>query len=119
VLGSGQRDFTTAELLDLVSRQWEVFHVVVEQGNHCRMGRRDRVVGLWTDLLGQRALPLADYTKLPEVIVSAIEVNEGRDAATVAGSWSDETALVVRRAVGGLIPRATSRAPGGSSVVRL
>jgi hypothetical protein len=24
VLGSGQRDFTTAELLDLVSRQWEV-----------------------------------------------------------------------------------------------
>lgn len=100
------RDFDSGELLTLVSRQYHVFHVIVEEGSHARSdphGVRDR----WTELLGQRVIGLSDHTKLAEVIVSAIEVNEGRDREAVAASWSKGTARVVRKAVGALIPAPT------------
>ncbi len=60
------------------------------------------VVRKWASVLGQHVLRLSDYTKLAEVVVSAIEVNEGRDSASVAASWSGDTSLVVARAVGNL-----------------
>jgi hypothetical protein len=63
---------------------------------------RDVVVDAWTKLLGQRALPLSDHTRMAEVIISAIEVMSGRASDTVSGSWSTSTALVVRHAIGGL-----------------
>ena len=106
-----QRNFTARELLEMASRYYHVFHVIVEQGAHCQQGGLDNVVKKWNGLLGQRALRLTDYTKLPEVIVSAIQVNEGASAATVADTWSGETALVVRNAVGALTP--ASPVPGG------
>jgi hypothetical protein len=93
---------------------YHLFHVVVEEGNHARIAL-PAVMNGWTGLLGQRVLRLADHTKLAEVIVSAIEVNEGRDRDTVAGSWSGSTALVVRHAIGALGPAATP----GAGVVRL
>ena len=99
-----QRDFSSHELLTMVSRMYHVFHVIVEEGSHARRdphGVRSR----WVDLLGQRVIGLSDHTKLAEVIVSTIEVNEGRDRDRVAKSWSSrQTALVVQRAVGGLTP---------------
>lgn len=114
-----QRDFGSAELLDLATRQYEVFHVIVEQGNHCLRGGLPSVLKKWTALLGQRALRLNDYTKLPEVIVSAIQVNEGASPAAVADTWSGDTALVVRHAVAGLAPKEKpSPAEGNSTVVR-
>ena len=88
----------------MVSRTYEVFHVMVEEGSYFRHSGR-RVMREWRDLLGQRALRLSDYTKLAEVIVSAIEVNEGRSSADVARSWSGDTSLVVRRAVRDLTVR--------------
>ena len=100
MLGHGQRDLRTADLLKLVSRQWEVFHVIVEEGSHCRSGNLGRVARKWTGLLGQRALRLRDHTRLPEVIVSAMQVNEGADVGDVAGSWGGGTAAVVRHALG-------------------
>ena len=100
VLGHGQRNLSTPELLRLASRQWEVFHIIVEQGSHCRTGNLDRVVRQWTGLLGQRALRLADYTRLPEVIVSAMQVNEGGSPDDVAASWGGGTAAAVRHAMG-------------------
>ena len=99
VLGHGQRNLSTPELLRLASRQWEVFHIIVEQGSHCRTGNLDRVVRQWTGLLGQRALRLADYTRLPEVIVSAMQVNEGGSLDDIASSWGGSTAAAVRHAM--------------------
>jgi len=60
-------------------------------------------------------LRLSDHRRLAEVIVSALQVNEGMDRAAVSGSWTGDTALVVRRAIGSLAaPQGT-----GPAVVRL
>lgn len=96
-----QRDFDSRELLTMVSHMYHVFHVIVEEGSHARHNPRG-VRNAWTHLLGQRVIGLSDHTKLAEVIVSAIEVNEGRDRDRVIGSWSGKTAMVVQRAVGSL-----------------
>ena len=107
------RDFDSRELLTLVSRQYHVFHVIVEEGSHARHDPRG-VRNRWTDLLGQRVIGLSDHSKLAEVIVSAMEVNEGRDRDRVVKSWSGKTAAVVRRAVGALQPAP----PRNTGVVR-
>lgn len=112
VFGSGgQRDLATADVLAMAERQYEVFHVVVEEGHYFRHSP-DAVMDSWHDVLGQRVLRLSDHEKLSEVIVSAIEVTEGRDAGAVAASWSGDTALVVANAVRGL-----TAAPGDSGGV--
>jgi hypothetical protein len=85
----------------------------VEEGAHARANLRE-VLDSWTDLLGQRVIRLADHTRLAEVIVSAIEVSEGRDGAAVAGSWSGRTSVVVARAIDGLSRRV--RGAGGPIV---
>ena len=98
VIGTApQADFTASQLLDLVSRQYHVFHIVVQEGGNYRRFP-DQVRESWTGILGQRALMLSDYTKLSEVIVSAIQITEGEDADHVAASWGGATALVVRNA---------------------
>ena len=104
-----------AELIAAASRMYNVFHIVVQQGHHYRL-HGDRVDRAWRELLGQRVIPLSDYTRLPEVIVSTIQVCEGENADTVAHSWSGDTALVVRNAT-----RALSADGGdtGRGVVRL
>jgi hypothetical protein len=108
-----QRDFDSGELLTMVSRMYHVFHVIVEEGSHARHDPHG-VRNAWTHLLGQRVIGLADHTKLAEVIVSAIEVNEGRDRDQVIESWSRKTAMVVQRAVGSLGPGERS----GAGLVR-
>ena len=117
VFGEGpQQDMATEDLLAMVSRDWEVFHVMVEEGSHFRHSG-PTVAAKWERLLGQRALRLSDHKRLAEVVVSAIEVASGRDPRGVSASWSDaKVGAVVARAVGALAPR-----PGASSggLVRL
>ena len=96
-----QRNLSVAELLTLVSRMYHVFHVVVEEGNYAR-AYLPQVLKKWNKLLGQRVLRLKDYRRLAEVVVSAMEVNEGRDRELVAKSWSGDTSVVVAHALGTL-----------------
>lgn len=91
-------DLDSRALLSMASRMYHVFHIVVEQGSYAQ-SNLSRVMDKWGDLLGQRVLRLSDYRKLAEVIVSTIEVNEGKDHGAVAGSWSAATAKVVRHAI--------------------
>ncbi|MCF1473637.1 hypothetical protein FS763_17070 [Agrobacterium vitis] len=102
-----QMDYTAEQLLDLVSRRYHVFHVVVEQGSHFQ-SYPDRVRNSWQSVLGQHVLMLSDYTKLAEVVVSTIQIVEGEHAADVASSWSGDTALVVQKATKGLSPATKS-----------
>jgi 6-pyruvoyl-tetrahydropterin synthase len=90
-----ERHLTTREVLELAQRKYDVFHVIIEQGDHARHYGAGRVVATWAPLLGQRVIRLSDYTKLAETIVSAIEVAEGRDAATSAAGWGASSATVM------------------------
>lgn len=105
-----ERDFTTLELLAMAQRMYHVFHLVVEQGSY-----QDRPLASWKALLGERALLLADHTKLAEVIVSTIQITEGADADAVADSWDGSTAVVVRKATSAL----QKHGGGAGGVVRV
>jgi hypothetical protein len=98
-----QQPLTNMELLAIVERYYNVFHVVIEQGSHC-MRHKGRVVDSWTKLLGQRVICLSDYTKLPEVVVSTIEICEGLDADSATSHWGGSVQRVVKNAVGHLPP---------------
>lgn len=99
-----QTDSMSAEdLLRLVSKQFEVFHIVIEEGNHMRY-QPDEVMKSWTDILGQRVLKLSDYTKLPELIVSTLQVLNGENKDSVSDSWDGSTKLVIRNAIKDVIP---------------
>ena len=98
-LGTGpQKDLTAEELLTMVNRTYHVYHLMVAEGSHYRSAG-DVVRHEWTTLLGQRALLLTDHTKMSEVIVSAIQVNEGADRKTVINSWDGTTSIVVANAL--------------------
>jgi len=117
VFGEGmQYDMPTEDVLAMVERTYEVFHVVVEEGSYAR-SRLDQVMDSWVPVLGQRVLRLSDHERLSEVIVSAIEVTEGANVRDVAASWSRETGDVVAKAIAPL----GFRAPriGSDGVVRL
>lgn len=100
-----EKDLTSAELLTMASRTYNVFHLMVEESGTFS----STIAANWKALLGERALRLSDHKALAEVIVSTIAVNEGANVDAVTSSWSGNTSLVVARAVGGL---ATT---GGSS----
>lgn len=101
-------------LLTMVSRMYNVFHIVVEEGSNLRYDG-DRIWSSWRNLLGERVLPLSDHNKLAEVVVSTMQVLEGADKAAVAGSWSGDTSLVVSHALNGLAP---AQAGGSGGVTR-
>lgn len=86
------------DLLTLVSRQWEIFHVIVEEGSHAR-SHKDKVFGAWGDILGQRAIHLSDHKKVAEVIVSTLQICEGAALETVTESWDGTTSITVSNAV--------------------
>jgi len=94
-------DIHIGTLLDTVSKRYELFHIVVEEGSYARY-RKDEVKKAWNNVLGQRVIMLSDHTKLAEVIVSTIEVNEGSAVDDVVGSWDGSTSLVVKDAISGL-----------------
>lgn len=75
-----EREMSTEEMLAEVQRKYDVFHIVIMEGDHAR-GHLPEVMSTWTALLGQHVIKLADHKKLAETIVSTIEVREGRDAA--------------------------------------
>jgi len=83
------KDYTAAELLEMAQEKYHVFHLIVEEGSYAKRAL-DRVVPAWKNMLGRRALCLNDHTKLANVIVAAIRVNEGESPESVIASLQDE-----------------------------
>ena len=96
--GGAERDLSSADLLAMASRNYDVFHIVLT-GVGVAKGDLPRVMKTWTPLLGQRVIKCDDHEKIAEVIVSAIQVNEGASADSVAASWTGSTAATVANAV--------------------
>ena len=108
---------TNEEMLDALSEQWHVFHIMVEQGSYMRSPHsRESAIQSWTDLMGQRVLMLNDINSLSEVIVSTIQVLEGETIEDVSKSWSGSTAVAVAHAIKGL--EGTSLVANSNSLVR-
>lgn len=103
------KDYTSEQLLNMASKMYHVYHIVVKQGSHARH-YFDDVMKSWKELLGQRVLVLEKNEDLAEVIVSTIEINEGRAIKDVIDSWSPDKALSVKTAITQLAPY-----EGGSS----
>lgn len=89
---------STKELLETVQRFYDVYHIVIAEGSYARNHLKS-VESSWRALLGQRVITLADHTKLAEVIVSAIEVAEGRDARDSAAGWAGDAKTIVHDAI--------------------
>lgn len=96
-----QSSLSAEELLTEVSRQYEVYHLMIEEGSGMRWDG-SRVKDKWINLLGQRAISVSDCTKIPEIIVSILEVASGKDAKEVVDSWDGTTSVAVSKAISGL-----------------
>ena len=108
-----QADLSAADCIDLASRTYEVFHIIVDGSYAARDLAGVRAT--WDPVLPQRVLHLRDPDRLSQTIVSTIELVAGRDRDAVVRSWDRSTALVVADAVAGV----SARRPGGGGLRRL
>lgn len=114
VLGiDAQADLSARDCVDLASRSYEVFHIIVDGSYAARDLAGVRAT--WDPILPQRVIHLKDPSKLSETIVSTIEMTVGRDRDAVVASWDKSTALVVADAVRGLAVRGA----GGGGLRRM
>lgn len=89
--GLGEFSTMTPQSALLEAREmYNIFHLVILQGSHCsNASSRERTLNYWGDLLGRRVLQVINVDHIPEIIVSAIMVNEGKDTDDVINSWED------------------------------
>lgn len=83
-----EANLSAQDLLALAQQYYHVYHVIIAEGHFARQ-QLSNVQQQWRDVLGEHAITLSDYTKLPETIVSAIEVSQGMDAAKSASAWGN------------------------------
>ena len=79
-------------LYEAACEKYHVFHIIVEQGSNMRINfdhGANRIVSKWRELLGKRAILLSDINYIPQVIVSAMLVNEGANPEEVVHMWED------------------------------
>jgi hypothetical protein len=81
-----ERDYSSAELLEEAQRMYDVYHIVIKEGQYARTNLSG-VLKTWAPLLGQHVIQLGDHTRLAETIVTTIEVAEGRDASASVAGW--------------------------------
>lgn len=92
-----EKDITTEEILSEVNKKYEVYHLCLRENSSNTPVMRE-----WTKILGERAIRVTDYDKIPEIITSILELASGKDKNDVIKSWSGDTSIVVANAIGGL-----------------
>jgi len=97
-----KHDLDARACLAIAERTYQVFHIVLRAGY--ALSNMEEVLATWKPLLPQRTLILDDYTRIAELVVATIEINEGRDAGAVVASWG-KSGSVVAKAVQSLAPR--------------
>lgn len=65
-------------LMEQVSANWHVFHIVAEDGSHCQYARRrEEVRAGWTKLLGNGAIFMRDNKDLVKIVETILRVYKG------------------------------------------
>jgi hypothetical protein len=91
---------STEALLADVEKNWQVFHVIIEQGSYCRRQGADRVAGSWRKLMGNNAIRLRDASYLTDVVIAAARIAQGDDVDAVIGEATAVVAKELRYAFG-------------------
>lgn len=105
-------DISATEALAMVQRKYDVYHLLVNGSD-----QNPHIANAWKALLGERAIPVIDHTKIPEIMVGILELTRGgKTHAAVAGSFSHVTAVAVSKAIDGLTVSGKKKKNG---VVRL
>lgn len=92
------RGLSARECLAMAQKTYEVFHIVIREGYAAT--RLGQVLGTWERLLPGRTFVLENHRRIAELVVSIIEITEGRDPADVTASWPDAAGAVVAKAIG-------------------
>ena len=83
VFGPGKYSAMTPEqMLKQAQEMYQVFHIVIEQGNHYRRYPAE-VRSSWTNLMGSNVLFLKDSAYLSDLVLATIEIANGKDMQTV------------------------------------
>lgn len=96
-----QDDVPSAISLEEAQRKYDVYHVIIEEGDYASRAL-DEVRTSWREKLGQHVIHLSDYKLLAETLVAAIQVASGHDHATAAAGWGAAAGKVISRAVANL-----------------
>ena len=91
-------DISVEDLVNQVNRKYEIYHFCMEEGG----SYREEDYRSWQELLGERAIKVKDYEKIPELIVSILEAHAGKDKDEIIKSWDGSTAVAVADALSGL-----------------
>lgn len=81
---------SSVEALALAQEKYDVFHVVVEQGSFASRDK-GRVNDAWRELLGRRSIALDNWENITEVMIAAMELNEGKDINDVLENQQSES----------------------------
>jgi len=93
------KGFTAQEMYDLVYPEWNVYHIILKQGDHASRFYPD-VKKSWDDVLGaQKVIGLDDYKAIGETIVSIMELMAGKTLKDVTESWDGTTKVAVGNAL--------------------
>lgn len=92
-------DIDSAALYTRVAEKWNVFHIVIEQGNYASSHLRE-VATSWKELIGNRTILLSDYKKLAEVMAALMRIEQGADPQNIINESSDKK--VMERALFGI-----------------
>ena len=83
VFGPGEyASMTPEQMLKQAQEMYQVFHIVIEQGNHYRRYPAE-VRSSWTNLMGSNVLFLKDSKYLSDLVLATIEIANGKDIKTV------------------------------------
>lgn len=95
IFGDNSQGITNEELLKVVKRSYDVYHLITQEGYNYR----DNNLVNWRRLLGQNVIPVKDYKKIPEILTSILQVNAGVDKDEVIDSWDGSTSIVIKSAL--------------------
>lgn len=96
-----QGDISTEQVLKQAQKKYEIWHFCMMQGGTYRESDLDR----WQELLGEKAVRVTDYTKIPEMIVSILQISNGVTKEEVLKSWDSSTAMVIADAIPGALKK--------------